>query len=88
MKGMYGNNNYTQWLQDIYNAMEESESFSLVEHNMGKRQKNSKKTHKCQMHHISEAIEWYIKEENLLPNYLLPTLFSLASLFWTCRRHH
>jgi len=27
MKDMYGNNKYTQWLQDIYNAMEESEKF-------------------------------------------------------------
>lgn len=27
MKDIYGNNKYTQWLQDIYNAMEESEKF-------------------------------------------------------------
>jgi len=63
-------------------------SFSLTEHEHEERQKNPQKIHKCQMHHISEATVWYIKEENLLPNYLLPTLFSLASLFWTCRRHH
>ena len=27
MKGMYGNNKNTQWLQDIYNAIEDSEKF-------------------------------------------------------------
>jgi hypothetical protein len=27
IKDIYGNNKYTQWLQDIYNAMEESEKF-------------------------------------------------------------